>query len=115
MRDQLIFYLKKYGCVILMVFAWMLFPGNIIAETRDNTGGKRIEKDTNEDKITDQIAFFDSRGRILRMEIDANGVGHLPFEKKGMHLLYAKHKLPAENDPYLDYMQFMTFLTFEVK
>ena len=46
---------------------------------------------------------------------DANGVGLLSFEKKGMYLLYAKHKLPAANDPYLDYMQFMTFLTFEVK
>jgi nickel transport protein len=46
---------------------------------------------------------------------DANGVAQFSFEKSGVHLLYATHQVPAEKDSGLDFMKFMTFLTFEVK
>jgi uncharacterized GH25 family protein len=46
---------------------------------------------------------------------DANGVAQFSFEKRGVHLLYATHQVPAEKDIGLDFMKFMTFLKFEVK
>lgn len=46
---------------------------------------------------------------------DRNGMVRIAFEKKGENLLYAKHKTPAESHRGLDYLKFMTFLTFEVK
>lgn len=46
---------------------------------------------------------------------DANGVAEFTFEKSGVHLLYATHKIPAEENSGLDFLKFMTFLTFEVK
>lgn len=46
---------------------------------------------------------------------DANGVAKFAFEKRGVHLLYATHQVPAEEDSGLDFLKFMTFLTFEVK
>jgi hypothetical protein len=46
---------------------------------------------------------------------DANGVAQITFEKSGEHLLYATHKVPAENTSALDYRKFMTFITFEVE
>jgi nickel transport protein len=46
---------------------------------------------------------------------DENGVASLVFDKSGTHLLYATHQTPAEKDSGLDFLKFMTFLTFEVK
>ncbi len=46
---------------------------------------------------------------------DVNGAAEFTFEKNGVHLLYATHKIPAEADSGLDFLKFMTFLTFEVK
>jgi len=46
---------------------------------------------------------------------DANGVAQFSFEKRGRLLLYATHQIPAEKDSGLDFLKFMTFLTFEVK
>lgn len=46
---------------------------------------------------------------------DANGVAEFTFEKSGVHLLYATHRIPAEENSGLDFLKFMTFLTFEVK
>jgi len=48
-------------------------------------------------------------------QTDKNGVARIAFEKNGKHLLYAKHKTPDESNRGLDYLKFMTFLTFEVK
>ena len=46
---------------------------------------------------------------------DKNGMVRIAFEKKGTHLLYTKHQTPDESNRGLDYLKFMTFLTFEVK
>lgn len=46
---------------------------------------------------------------------DENGVTQIVFEKAGIHLLYATHQIPAKKDSGLDFLKFMTFLTFEVK
>ena len=46
---------------------------------------------------------------------DANGVAKFTLEKSGVHLLYATHQVPAEKDAGLDFLKFMTVLTFEVK
>lgn len=46
---------------------------------------------------------------------DENGVAQITFQKSGMHLLYATHRVPAEKDSGLDFLKFMTFLKFEVK
>ncbi len=46
---------------------------------------------------------------------DKNGMIQITFEKGGVHLLYATHRIPAEKDSGLDFLKFMTFLTFEVK
>lgn len=46
---------------------------------------------------------------------DANGVAKFFFEKTGVQLLYAIHRVPAKKDSGLDYLKFMTFLIFEVK
>ena len=48
-------------------------------------------------------------------QTDKNGMVRIAFEKNGVHLLYASHQSPAKNDSGLDYLKFMTFLTFEVK
>lgn len=60
-----------------------------------------------------QAAIYTQDNREIKT--DQNGVAHIAFEKKGVHLLYASHRCPAENDSKLDYLKFMTFLTFEVK
>ncbi|MFO7750305.1 MAG: DUF4198 domain-containing protein [Desulfobacteraceae bacterium] len=46
---------------------------------------------------------------------DENGAAQITFEKSGVHLLYATHHVPAEENSALDFLKFMTFLTFEVK
>lgn len=46
---------------------------------------------------------------------DKNGVAEVVFEETGIQLLYAIHKIPAPEDSDLDFLKFMTFLTFEVK
>lgn len=49
------------------------------------------------------------------IKTDQNGVARIDFGKSGKQLIYAKHRRPAESDTDLDYLKFMTFLTFEVK
>lgn len=44
-----------------------------------------------------------------------NGVGKMIIAKSGVCLLYATHRIPADTDSGLDFLKFMTFLTFEVK
>lgn len=44
---------------------------------------------------------------------DADGVAFFSFEDGRAHLLYATHQTPADKDSGLDYLKFMTFLTFE--
>lgn len=46
---------------------------------------------------------------------NSKGVAQFSFEKSGVHLLYATYQIPAEKDSGLDFLKFMTFLTFEVK
>ena len=53
--------------------------------------------------------------REQESKTDENGVAQMTFEKSGIHLLYATHKIPAEKDSGLDFLKFMTFITFEVK
>lgn len=48
-------------------------------------------------------------------QTDKNGTARIAFEKTGGHLLYAKHQTPDESNRGLDYLKFMTFLTFKVK
>ncbi|SDT84912.1 DUF4198 domain-containing protein [Desulfobacula phenolica] len=45
---------------------------------------------------------------------DKNGVAQINLKDKGVQLLYARHNVPAENNSELDFLRFMTFLTFEV-
>lgn len=49
------------------------------------------------------------------VETDENGIARIGFEKNGIRLIYAKHTTPAGEDSDLDYLQFMTFLIFEVQ
>ncbi|MFO7963292.1 MAG: DUF4198 domain-containing protein [Desulfobacterales bacterium] len=58
------------------------------------------------------ISVFDDLDR--ESKTDENGIAEIAFEKGGMHLLYAAHRIPAEQNSGLDYLKFMTFLTFEV-
>ncbi|MFP4040300.1 MAG: DUF4198 domain-containing protein [Desulfosudaceae bacterium] len=48
-------------------------------------------------------------------QTDEDGVARLTFEKSGRQLLYATHQIPAGKDSGLDFLKFMTFLTFEGK
>jgi len=43
---------------------------------------------------------------------DEYGVARIAFDKSGRQLIYAKHQRPAEADTGLDYLKFMTFLSF---
>lgn len=53
--------------------------------------------------------------REIEYTTDVNGVIQLIIENSGKQLLYAAKKVPAENNTEIDFMKFMTFLTFEVK
>lgn len=64
-------------------------------------------------KPLSQAAVYTLDDREIKT--DKNGVARIAFEKNGTHLLYASHQSPAKNDSGLDYLNFMTFLTFEVK
>lgn len=57
-------------------------------------------------------AVFTNHGDELKT--DADGMFQLSFEK-GTQLLFAIHKTPAGEDSGLDFLKFMTFITFEVK
>jgi nickel transport protein len=46
---------------------------------------------------------------------DENGVVKMTIAKGEVCLLYGTHRVPAEKDSGLDFLKFMTFLTFEVK
>lgn len=59
------------------------------------------------------ISIFTNNDR--ESETDENGVAQFSFEKRGVHLLYATHQTPAGKNSDLDFLKFMTFLTFEVK
>lgn len=50
-----------------------------------------------------------------KFKTDQKGKANIRFEKGGVRLLYAKHTVPAEKGADVDYLQFMTFLIFEVK
>lgn len=50
-----------------------------------------------------------------KSKTDKSGQAGIRFEKGGVRLIYAKHTVPAEKGADVDYLQFMTFLVFEVK
>ena len=58
------------------------------------------------------ISIFTNHG--YEYKTDAKGMVQIPFEK-GVQLLYAIHKIPAGEDFGLDFLKFMTSVTFEVK
>ena len=66
-----------------------------------------------EGRPLDNAAVYTQNDR--EFHTDENGTARIAFEKKGVHLLYAKHQTPDETERGLDYLKFMTFLTFEVK
>lgn len=49
------------------------------------------------------------------IKTNENGIARIGFEKNGIRLIYAKHTTPAGEDRDPDYLQFMTFLIFEVQ
>ena len=66
-----------------------------------------------EGKPLDNAAVYTQADREFKT--DKNGTVRIPFEKNGVHLLYAQHQRPAESTRELDYLKFMTFLAFEVQ
>ena len=46
---------------------------------------------------------------------DEKGEFQLPVKQPGFYSLYAKKKIPVDNDPEMDYLQLMTFIAFTTK
>lgn len=50
-----------------------------------------------------------------KIDTDEKGEFLLPVTQSGFHSFYARHKVPVQNHPEMDYMQLMTFMTFTAK
>ncbi len=52
-----------------------------------------------------------------RQKIDTNEQGEfqVPVQQSGFHSFYARYKIPEKNNPEMDYLQLMTFMTFTTK
>lgn len=61
------------------------------------------------DPLADAVIYTQDDREI---PTDENGVARIAFDKNGTQLIFAKHQRPAEADTGLDYLKFMTFLSF---
>ncbi|HMA87084.1 MAG TPA: hypothetical protein VKN73_15390, partial [Desulfosalsimonadaceae bacterium] len=70
-----LFHIQRLGIGLLLLAAVVMILPLGPAAAADT--GKKVEKDTDEDGVIDQVLFFDKKGRIQRLKIDNNKDGRM--------------------------------------